>query len=238
MEYTTDDIVKLQRDLLPDGQAYKMPFGGILEKISKALAESKVDVLSAGLNVLDVMYPDNDNFTLQDAHDWYKRLGMYDSGLVSLSDMKLAIAAKYSRLNATYYRQDRAYIEAQLRAAGFLVRVKENRFASGGTFVTKTPAEVLGYAVGDADLDAFYLDEVELDSTYAAYGITKIVQYIEEDKDAAFAIGVNLRSTFFITGDLITDFANVPAARRIEFRALCIQLKQLQLCGFMFINYV
>lgn len=239
MTFTVENILKLERGLLPDGRAYYMPFDGEFEDFAAAIAISKVLCLNDAFNILDVLYPDNDNFTLQDAHDWYIRLGIYDSGSVPLADMKLAIAARYGRLEEAYYRQHAAYIQEQLHASGFNdCYIYENRFFVSGVWVTKTVSEVLGYAVGDADLDAFYLDEVELDSTYAAYGVTKIVQYIEESKDATFAIGTHLRSTFFIAGATITTFANVPANRKVELRQLLITLKQLQLVGYAFITYI
>lgn len=212
--------------------------GGILIRLHKALALSEEQAVADALSIQDALLPDNDNFTLQDARQWYRRLGIYDSGLVLLADMKLAIGQKYYGRGLNRLRQNYLYIETQLRNAGFDVRLYENRFGSSGSRYAKTVSEVLGYAVGDADLDAFYLDEVELDSTYAAYGVTKIVQYIEEDKDAAFAFGANLRSTFFVAGATITTFATVDINRKIEFRQLLISLKPLQAAGYLFITYV
>jgi len=209
--------------------------GGFFYRLNRALSVSIAACYSAAIGVQDAMMPDNPNFTIDDAHDWYRRLGIYDSGLVSLSDMKLAIAQKQSFPVTPLNRQGRAFIEQQLQAAGFNVYVYENRFPDGmGGYITMTPDEILStLPIGDEYGDSEYGD-----SEYGSDYSNKIVNYLEESKDALFVVGSNYRSTFFVGGNPIGTFADVPEARKIEFRQLLLTLKQAQLCGFLFINYV
>lgn len=212
--------------------------GGILFRVHKALSLSEEQAVNDALNILDVLLPDNDNFTIDDAHAWYRRLGIYDSGSVSLADMKLAIAQKYYGRGVNRYRQNYLYVQAQLRAAGFDVYLYENRFDDGmGGWETKTVAELLSTLYPQARYGMFSYGQRGYGESNVNVA-TKCVQYIEESKDATFNIGANWRSTFFVAGATITDFATVPLARKQEFRQLLIQLKPLQAVGFLFCNYV
>ena len=239
MSVTVGGLLKLYKDLLPEGSAFNVPENGTYEKLVKGISEGLVNALLAGFNILDVIYADNDNFTIEDARDWYSRLGLVDSGSVSLSDMSSAINASYSRLGSSYYRQDRAFIQSQLRAAGFDVYVYENRFDNGaGGLETRTPATILGYYVGSSVMGSINYGQANYGGSYAAYGITLIANYLEAVKDATFVIGSNYRSTFFIAGAAITTFATVPIGREIEFRQLILQLKPVQMVGFLFVDYI
>lgn len=209
--------------------------GGIFYRVHRALSTAFNDAWDAGDNVLDVLMPDNPNFSIEDAHAWYRRLGLYDSGLVSFADMKLAIAQKQSFPLVPLDKQHYLYIQAQLQAAGFDVYVYPNRFFPGP--VTKDPSEVLGVSAGDAVYDAVDYDDTEYDGSLADLGITVIANYLEEAKDAEYVFGDNLRSTFYIAGSTITTFADVPEVRKIEFRQLIMKLKRAETAGFLFINY-
>ena len=52
-----------------------------------------------------------------------------------------------------------------------------------------------------------------------------------------FDIGDNYKSTFFIGGAVLGDFANVPFQREKEFRQLVLKLKPDQTIAFIFINF-
>ncbi len=210
--------------------------GGIHYRLLRATAATQAQAWDDIYQILWDILPDNNNFTQDDANDWYRRLGLYNSGLVSLPDMKLAIAQAQSFPFVPLNKQTAGYIQQQLQAAGFNVYVYKNKFSDGmGGFITKTPDDILGAASEAAYMDEFYLDESYLNEDF--YG-TKIVQYIEEDKDAAFDVGANWKATFYIAGATIGTFADVPIGRKIEFRQLILKLKRLQMCGFLFVNYV
>lgn len=207
---------------------------GILYRLHRSLAVPQSEAYQGITGVLNNIHPDNPDFTIQDAHDWYRRLGLFDSGLVSFEDMKLAIRRKRSFPLTPIDKQHYLFIEGQLRDAGFDVRIYENRFLSGGSYITKTPEEVLGVFTGASEYD----DEEYGDFEYGGDYSNKIVQYLEEDKDAVFDTGSNYKSTFFVAGSTITTFADIDVNRKTEFRQLLIKLKRAETCGLLFVNYV
>jgi hypothetical protein len=192
--------------------------------------------------VQDAQLPDNPNFTIDDAHDWYRRLGIYDSGSVSLDDMKAAIGQRMSFPLVPLDKQSPAFIQAQLQAAGFDVYVYKNRFSDGaGGWITKTPYDILGSTTRVAMYGMAQYGAVQY-GQLATSNVTKAVNYIEESKDAVFEAYLTTpqgyRSTFYITGASINTFATVSASRKIEFRQLLLRLKHQEMCAFCFVNYV
>lgn len=220
-----------------DGDTFVLEHGegGIYYRLHAALADSEAQAYDDAVSLLSAILPDNDAFTLQDAQAWYRLLGIYNSGTVSLADMKLAIAQKYYGRGVNRYRQNYLYIQNQLQLAGFNVYLYENRFSDGmGGYVTKTPEEILGTFPGLAQ----FADDVEFGDTEFGTGYSnKISNYIDEAQDAAFDIGFNYRSTFFVGGSTLGAFADVPIGRKDEFRQLLIQLKPIVAIGYLFINY-
>jgi hypothetical protein len=234
-DYTTEDgFTLIAEDTTP-------VFGGILHRLHEGIAVVQDDFWSDSLSILDSVLADNSNFTIDDAHDWYRRLGIYDSGLVPLADMMLHINQKLNYPGEMVYgRSTRAFIEQQLRDAGFDVHVYENRFPDGlGGYITRSPADILGVSVGEATYgDLIEYDDTEYDGDWIDAGVTLCVNYLEEDKDAIFDIGSNYRSTFYVAGATVDAFASVPIDRKIEFRQLLLQIKPAQTVGILFVNYV
>lgn len=210
--------------------------GGTLEKLHNGLNLSEVRAYDDARSILDSALPDNDSFTTDDATDWERRLGIASSNAVPLADRKLAIIRKINHPGTIKARQNYRYVEAQLQAAGFDVHVYENKFPDGsGGFVTKTPEQILGTSAGAAiHSPTVRHGTIRHGGTYS----NKIVSYIEQEKDAQFVVAPNFRSTFYIAGGTINTFANVLASRKTEFRQLILQLKPVQECGFLFVNYV
>lgn len=236
---TQDTLLRIAKMLQPTGSAFRIPFASDFEKMYKAIVSDNIGGIGKLYNdvrsIANEQLPDNDNFTIEMARRWYVRLGLFDSGSVPLADMKAAINQKLSFPNTPLNKQHYLFIEEQLRMAGFDVRVYENRFLPGPT--TKTPSEVLSLAAGNAVLDTFELNELELDEEWIDAGITLVMNYLEEEKDAAFPI-VEYRSTFFIAGATISTFADVPLSRKIEFRQLILNFKAAQMCAILFVNYI
>jgi len=237
MDFITQDILQeLHKQMLPEGEAFNVPAGGIYDKYIHAKSLIKTKAFNDALSIQYSMIPDNPFFTEDDATNWERRLGIIGNGDMSLGDRKAQILQKMAYPGTNLYRSSAEYLQAQLQLAGYNVYVYENRFFPGP--VTKTPGEVLGLPVGDAAYNDFDYGEVEYNETYADAGVTLIANYIEEEKDADFVIGSNYRSTFFIAGATITTFANIDAARKDNFRQLILQLKPAQTVGFLFVNYV
>jgi hypothetical protein len=213
--------------------------GGIFYRLHGVLSISFAQAYKDARGVQDAQLPDNAGFTIDDANLWYAWLGIYNSGLVPLDEMKDAIRQRMSFPKVPLDKQSPAYIQAQLRAAGFDVYVYKNKFDDGmGGFTTLTPAEILGIPVGSAIYGSVDYGEADYGETWATAGISLIVNYIEDAKDADFAIGDNYKATFYIAGATVSTFADVPEVRHIEFRQLILKYKSLQMVGIMFVNYV
>lgn len=200
----------------------------------RGLNASEVRAYNDANSILDSALPDNDNFTADDATAWERRLGLITNTSVSLDNRKLAIIQKMNHPGNIPARQNFRYLERQLRAVGFDVYVYENRFPSGYTYVTQDPITLSGGSSNNNQHNDFQHGDSQHGSGYTNI----VVNYIDEDMDASFNIGDNLRSTFFIGGSPIGSFANVDASRKEEFRQLILKTKPVQTVAYLFINYV
>ncbi len=228
-------IQKLTSQLFPTGRAFRIFDSSYKKKLYNALSLSRAQAYADGLSTLDSALPDNDNFTADDATSWERRLGLITNVSVSLDDRKLAIIRKMNHPGTIPARENYRFLEKQLRDAGFDVYVYENRFDDGmGGWTQKTPGEV----TGDVGLVVQYGDSQYGDSQYGTGFSDLIVNYLDESLDRVFNIGGNLRSTFFIGGAYLGDFADVPLIRKNEFRQIILRTKPVQTVGFLFINYV
>lgn len=236
-----DQIRKIVGQLYPKGRAFKMPYAGIFYRLNKALAISEAAAHEAARSVLDSVLPDNDNFTEDDALGWERRFGMvqYPDNNVPLDDRKAAIIRKWRHGGAAVKpRQNYRFIESQLRLANFDVHVYENKFLTSPwtSYVTETPAEVLGAASGPIAVHDTATQHGEVQ--HGSGGYNKIVNYLEQDKDRAFIEGAHLRNTFFIAGATVDTFADVPIERQDEFRQLVLTIKPMHSVAYEFVNYV
>ena len=229
-------ILKATKVLYPTGRAFKMPIGGYFEKLHKGLAASEARTYSDALSILNSALPDNSSFTADDATDWERRLGLISNASVPLDNRKLAIKRKMGVSNIAA-RQSYLFLENQLRAAGFDVYVYENRFLSGGSYITKTAVELVVAANGVIEHGESEHGEYE-HGDYNEGIITRIANHIDEASDSSFSEGSNLRSTFFIGSTPIGMFADVDSDRKDEFRQLILRIKPVQMMGYLFINYV
>jgi hypothetical protein len=228
-------IRQLTSLLFPTGRAFKVPFNGWLDNLVQALTLSENAAYVDAVAVLDSILPDNDNFSVDDATDWERRLGMITATGVALADRKLAIKRKINHPGDIPARQHYLYIQGQLQAAGFDVYVYENRFDDGmGGYETQTPFEILGGGLSEVQ----HGDIQHGDAQHGGVWSNIIANYIDEAIDSLFYIPTNQRGTFFIGGDPLGTYANVEAARKDEFRQLILKLKPAQMVGYLFVNYV
>lgn len=221
-------LLNLTKQLYPTGRAWFMPKGGIFEKLHEGLAFSEARAYAAVIGQLDIILPDNENFSVEDATRWEEALGLYINTSLSLTERKEAIIRKMNYPGDTPERQSRSYIESQLQAAGFDVYVHENRFGSV-PYTTYNP------------IPAIYGSPYYGLALYGSSGLsyTLIANYIDESKDATYSIGGldNLKQTFFIGGSTFGTSANVDSLRKNEFREMILKLKPAQMAGFLLINY-
>ena len=226
-------FLNLTKLLYPGGRAFKIPFGGILERLHKALAVSEDKVYNVTLDIFDSILPDNVDFTSEDASKWERRLGLITNLLTALVDRKLALLRKINHPGTIKARQHFLYLQGQLRNAGFDVFVHENRFPDGfGGFETQTPNQILGISGAAVYSPSIQYGQVQYGSSFSE----KIANSINRVIDATFNIGDNFRSTFFIGGLVLGDFATIPGSREQEFRQMVLRIKPVQAIAFLFLD--
>jgi uncharacterized protein YmfQ (DUF2313 family) len=231
-----DKILALTKQLYPEGRAFKMPDGGYLEGLHRALALSEEQAWNDAVGILNNILPDNSGFTSEDATAWERRLGIASNNSVSLSDRKAAIQRKLNHPGIVKSRQSWLYLQGQLQAAGFDVYVHENRFDDGaGGYETQNPLDVTS---GSGEFQNQHGDFEHGEQQHGGWYENIIANHIEEDRDSVFDLGDNFRSTFFIGGQTFGDFADVDEDRKTEFRQLILRIKPVQTVGILLINYV
>lgn len=234
---TESKITQLTKQLYPKGRAFKISTDSVSEKLHLAIAHTEQQAYDDALAVLNVILPDNMNFTADDATRWEERLGLITVSGVSLANRKLAIIRKINHPGTIPARQNYLYLQEQLQAAGFDVYVYENIFAGP---VTMTPTDILGGSIvgigvyGTSEYGAVVYGDAQTGSIYE----NCVANYIDEILDQWFDVGDNLRNTFFISSAYIDVFADVPEIRKEEFRQLILKIKPVQTVGFLFVNYV
>lgn len=233
---TEDKILKLARQLLPTGRAFRMPVGGDMEKLTRAFAASEARGYDDAVAILSSILPDSSAFSEEDASDWERRLGLIDGTGVALADRKLAIKRKMNHPGDVPARQHYLYLEGQLQAAGFDVYVHENRFdVYPNSYETQNPLTLYGSSGWFDNSHGTFLHG---ENILGQYYLDIVANSITTEGDSNFNIGANMRSTFFVGGQTIGTFANVDALREAELRQLILKVKPVQTVGFMFINYI
>lgn len=228
-------IQKLKETLYPKGRAFRTPLGGFKSRLHKALAISEDRAYNDVLSILDSLIPDNNNFTVEDATKWERRLGLITNSLTPFDDRKLAILRKMNHPGTIIARQHFLYLQGQLQAAGFTdVFVHENRFPlGGGLFETKSPAQILGTSGAAVHAPSVQHGQIQHGQAFDE----KIANSIDPAIDDAFSVGNNFKSTFFLGGLVLGEFANVPFQREQEFRQQVLRIKPDQTIAFLFINF-
>jgi hypothetical protein len=218
-----------------------------------ALNRSESRLNDNTLDILNGILPDNDSFTVEDATVWEQRLGLITNDAVSLANRKLAIIRKLNYPGTIVARQSGGFIESQLQLAGFDVYVHENPdlisieellnelnnvanlgLGNIGGFNLGSVFSVYPNLFTDSNIGGFNLGEVNL-AQIDFKG--KVVNNIIDSLDLHFNIGNSRIKTFFIGGENLGDFANVPTARKDEFRQLILRLKPTETVAYLLINY-
>jgi hypothetical protein len=239
MAFIDNTLLQLTKQLYPSGRSFNIPADGVFERLIEALNISYGQAYEGAVDILNDIIPDNDGFDAYDCTQWERRLGLITNTSIPIADRRLNILQKmaYPGIEAAP-RQAASFLQTQLRNAGYDVYVYENKFAVGSpvSYIAKSPAAVLGLPYGLAQYGSIEYGDTEYGGDFS--GVTKCVNYLEEDKDNYFNVGDNYRSTFFIAGATLTTFADVDIARKETFRQMILQLKPAQTCAYLFVNYI
>jgi uncharacterized protein YmfQ (DUF2313 family) len=216
------DIVKLKKQLLPTGRAYKVPSGGNFEKLLLALGEEEKEAFNKAIGLLNIIIPDNEDFTAEDASYWERVLGIAGSSDDSLSNRKAAIYRKMQFPGGAKGRQHKNYLEGQLKIANFNVKVYEYADIKDKFFGTVHSLDLPHAA--DVHHGGFNIPEFT--------GI--IANYIDEDNEVDVPLTVeNLRNVFWIAGETFDQFVTIPPYRLQEFRHIVLTIKPLHTIAFL-----
>jgi hypothetical protein len=229
-------FINITKQLYPTGRVFRMADNSFLRKLHEGLAQSEKRAYDDALSTLDSALPDNNNFTADDATAWEHRLGLITNEAVPLADRKAAIIRKMNHPGTVPARENYRFLELQLQLAGFNVYVFENRFHDGfGGYFTKSPEEFSGETFDTVQ----YGDPPQYgDAQYGDSIYNLVVNSLDENVDASFNIGDNLKSTFFIGAMYPGEFADVDAERKDEFRQLILRIKPVQTVGILLVNYI
>ncbi len=133
-----DHIIKLTKQLLPTGRAWRLPDNGVFRKLMYALGKSEQRAIQFAYDTLNRILADNENFTADDATEWERRLSIIAGvGYVPLETRKANIIRKYQFPGGFLNRQNYRYIEAQLQLAGYSVTLTENYVDFGSVSATR-----------------------------------------------------------------------------------------------------
>jgi hypothetical protein len=235
-KYPNDDdprlnvLKSLATQLYPTGRAWFMPEDSLFRSFHEALDLSFLDLIEDGNLLLNQTFPDNDDFSEDDARLWEFRLGLITNDSVDLEIRKQVIKRKMGHPNNIKARQHPLFIESQLQAAGFKVWVHEN------TIPYRTPLEVSAI-----DLDNVNHGEPTqhgVGTTHGGGSFSLIANSINAIESYSIGGDENLWATFFIGGIVLGTSAEVQSSRLKEFKELVIKLKPAHTVAFTFINYV
>lgn len=223
-----DIISNLALDLYPTGRAFNMQKGGVADNLHIALNRSFIRLVNAGVSVLDSTFPDNENFNSEDCLLWEYRLGLRTNESLPIQDRRDAILRKISRGRNVQARQGKAYIESQLRIAGFDVYVHEN------TILYRTPEDIIS---GSTNITQHGGNTQHgIGSQHGSTSVQLIANSSQPNE--SFSVGgENLWATFFIGGFVLGDAAFISENRQQEFRELVLKLKPAHLVAYTFINF-
>lgn len=231
-------ILTLTKQLYPNGRAFKLPFDGFFEKLHKGLAVSEAKAYEDALSIKNSLLPDNNSFTVEDAEDWERRLGLVSNPLTTLTDRKAAIKRKLQQPGKNPAKNHYLNLQKQLQDAGFPVTVYENRFLVyyPNGYIALYPSQITA-ATPIYNVLRHGMVNHGSGIHHGKFYNNKIANYIDERKDYYFDIGKSLHSTFYIGGSPVGTFANIPASRKNEFRELVLKLKPAQTVAYLFINF-
>lgn len=224
-----DVVNDLSVQLYPTGRAWYRTEGGDFNNFHKALNTSFVRLINNAKSIIDSTFPDNQNFTKEDATLWEWRLGLLTDTTLDLQFRRDNIKRKISYSAKARNRQHHLFIQNQLRLSGFDVYVHEN------VKPYKTPDDLAGVNLSEIQ----HADNIQhsISSQHGGHSFNVVANSIDEIEEYAVGDG-NLWATFFIGGEILGTFADVKESRLREFKELVIKLKPAHTVAFTFINFI
>jgi len=225
----TEILRDLSVQLYPTGRAWYMPENGVFQSMHDAFNLSFARLINENNQTIDSTFPDNVNFSEDDASLWEYRLGLITNTSLSLDIRKKAISRKLGHPNNIKARQHPLFIQSQLQLAGFDLYVHEN------TIPYRTPGDIIALSLNNTQHGGD--TQHSNNEQHGSDNFSVIANSIESNED--YAVGSsNLWASFFIGGVTLGDSVDVLASRERELRELVIKLKPAHTAAYIFINFV
>ena len=214
------DILKLKKQLLPTGRAFKVPVNGNFENLILGRGIKESEVYKDTIGILDSLIPDNNNFLDDDCSAWENSLSVSPATL--LADRKAAIYRKMQFPSNVRGRQHKNYLEYQLNQAGFICKVYE--WLDMSSFVTST-----NHSLGTIHSNSTFHSSL----TFPSYSQV-VANFIEPEKETLITLNLdNTKNVFWISG-LTFDYPLTITSDRIsEFRHIILSIKPIQTIGLI-----
>lgn len=223
----TDTILKTLRSLFPTGRATRVGNGTWNESFYLAISKFFNRIVVDSFSILDSILPDNDNFTVEDAALWERRLGVFGNENSSLEERKTAILRKMNFPGVAKARQHFLYLQGELQKAGFIVFIHEN-------VIPVAPSTVVGNEFRAVHATVVQHGQIQ----HGTSNLNLVVNSIDQAVDDTFVVPANFRGTFFIGGEILGDLVSIAKDREEEFRQLILSIKPVQTIGILLINFI
>lgn len=210
-------------------------------------------------NVLYQKFPDNPYFSIDDAANHERVLGIVPSIGATFDERKQVLLARMSNKRDDEFQGTREYLENVLRSSGFDVYVHENRFPS-----ESVPAQVGTAMCGVDTIGGGVISDYPFEAIYPDASYDQIcVNNIRSEDDADFfdsvpgtQIGIAecgidtlasdeendiynlLPYILFIGGAVYPAKADIPSARIRECRDLILKTKETHILTLLYINQI
>lgn len=222
-------FMNLIRQLYPTGRAWFLKVNSVFFNLHLAINRSFIRIIEDSKFTIDSIFPDNENFSIEDAALWEFRFGLVTNNFLSLEDRKKAILRKMAYPSNIKARQHRSFIESQLQKAGFNVWVHEN------TPPYKTPEDIVSLFVGATQHGP--PTQHGAGTQHGSVGFNIVANLSTQNESYTIGAG-NIWASFFIGGEILGSPAEVQSARLIEFKELILKLKPAHTVAFLFVNFV
>ena len=214
----SEPINTLSSQLYPSGRAWWKPKNGIFDKVHQALALSESRVENDILNLQYDILADSINMSISAIERWEYVFGIKANG--TTADRLSMIYQRQMFPNNILARQSSSFIEQQLRLAGFEVRIF--------TPYTSPNSAIFGLFQFNQKL-------------FGQIGgnIVVISNEVDENKELPFNVSeIGEKNSFYICGENLGDYANIPLVRKNEFRELVLTLKPAHSIAILNVNYI
>lgn len=217
-------------NLYPTGRAFYAKKGGVFDNFKIAISNVFSKYLLAVDANYDSVYPDNENFTEEDADIWEYQLGITEISGLDLDIRKNNILLKLGYPNNVESRTSLSFIQSQLNNAGFDLFVHENTFP----YINPSDITLSGFT---QNLHGFPLLHGS-NTLHGGGNFQVIANSLESNEQHSFSDSSQLYATFFIGGSELGEFAEVDAIRERELREIIMKIKPLHTAAFIFINFI